>query len=340
MKSEFRNILECPNCGQADLAVDSTGEETSGDGGREIRSGSIICRGCGNRYAIANGIVELLFKPSPDVVSQQQITVFADEHSQHEGSGFEINRENIERYRDQFLALPEGDGSELYTHGAFRNIAGLAAQYKDFVGRIGLNAGEAVLEIGADSCWSVAGFARRGCRCVALDINHHLIVSDLFMKEYGVYFERVLADMNHLPFLDGSFDVVFCSQVLHHSTDLAGTMKEISRVLKPGGRLALFSEPMFGLLFSWRRLLYGREARKLGIEERIYSIGQWLAAMRAVGLAPELHYTIHQRYNRIGRLLAPFRNSRVQRLLTGNRLYPYLVLEPYKADIIARKGPE
>ncbi len=336
MKRDFIDMMACPRCGQAIFDIESRDERDAADSGMEIRDGSATCQACGQAYAIADGVVDLLFDPSTDVVSQQEITIHADEHSDHEGSGFAINPENIERYREQFLALPEGDGSELYTHGAFKNISGLAAQYYEFVGHLGLTGGESVLEIGADSCWSVAKFARKGCNCVALDINHHLIVSDLFMQEYGVYFERVVADMNRLPFQDDSFDVVFCSQVLHHSTDLRGTMKEIARVLKPGGRLALFSEPMFGLLFSWRKLLYGREARKLGIEERIYSIGEWLGAMRDAGLSPQLRFTIHQRYRRFDKYLAVFRNEQVKRMLTRSRLYPVLLLEPYKADIIAR----
>lgn len=42
-----------------------------------------------------------------------------------------------------------------------------------------------------------------------------------------------------LPFKDGSQDVVTCLQVLHHSSNIAHTLNEINRVLKPGGILII-----------------------------------------------------------------------------------------------------
>lgn len=48
-----------------------------------------------------------------------------------------------------------------------------------------------------------------------------------------------------LPFADHSFDKVICSEVLEHIPDYHGVLKEISRVLKPGGLFAA-SVPRFG----------------------------------------------------------------------------------------------
>lgn len=44
-----------------------------------------------------------------------------------------------------------------------------------------------------------------------------------------------LADAMALPFADGSFDVVICSQVYEHVPDAHRMMREIERVLRPGG---------------------------------------------------------------------------------------------------------
>lgn len=49
-------------------------------------------------------------------------------------------------------------------------------------------------------------------------------------------------DARRLPFADGSFDVVLSSMVLHNlrgSADRKGAVREVARVLKPGGRVAL-----------------------------------------------------------------------------------------------------
>jgi len=49
------------------------------------------------------------------------------------------------------------------------------------------------------------------------------------------------AESEHLPFREASFDGVFLNEVLEHVMDEAATLREIYRVLCPGGVLALMS---------------------------------------------------------------------------------------------------
>ena len=48
--------------------------------------------------------------------------------------------------------------------------------------------------------------------------------------------EALRANIESLPFEDGSFDVVMCNWVLYHLDNLDQGLKEIARVLRPGGR--------------------------------------------------------------------------------------------------------
>lgn len=50
-------------------------------------------------------------------------------------------------------------------------------------------------------------------------------------KAFGLSAANALA----LPFADNTFDKVICSEVLEHIPDYAGALKEIKRILKPGG---------------------------------------------------------------------------------------------------------
>jgi demethylmenaquinone methyltransferase/2-methoxy-6-polyprenyl-1,4-benzoquinol methylase len=49
----------------------------------------------------------------------------------------------------------------------------------------------------------------------------------------------VEADGAQLPFADGAFDGVVCGYALRNFTDLAATLAETARVLRPGGRLSV-----------------------------------------------------------------------------------------------------
>src|SRR6185437_4736414 len=45
-----------------------------------------------------------------------------------------------------------------------------------------------------------------------------------------------------LPFADGSFDLVLCSQAIEHLLDPELGMRELARVLTPGGTLVLTTD--------------------------------------------------------------------------------------------------
>jgi SAM-dependent methyltransferase len=60
--------------------------------------------------------------------------------------------------------------------------------------------------------------------------NLRYVTADLNMPWVSVRF-----DINQLPHPDGGFDVVYCSHVLEHIPDDRRAMREICRVLKPGG---------------------------------------------------------------------------------------------------------
>ena len=74
-------------------------------------------------------------------------------------------------------------------------------------------------------------------RCVGLDIEHE---RTLEARAKAPAARLVCGAGEHLPLPDASFDLVLSHEVLEHVQNDAETIREIVRVLKPGGRLALF----------------------------------------------------------------------------------------------------
>lgn len=55
---------------------------------------------------------------------------------------------------------------------------------------------------------------------------------------------KVKADIHHMPFEENTFEAVFCNHVMEHVADDIQAMKEILRVMKPGG-FAIIQIPFF-----------------------------------------------------------------------------------------------
>jgi SAM-dependent methyltransferase len=100
------------------------------------------------------------------------------------------------------------------------------------------NPGETVLEIGCGSGVFTRQFAPHIPRLVAIDLSEVLLRRARGHSDFSTY---CVADAEMLPFADRRFAAVVGSSVLHH-LDLGTILREIWRVLVPGGVIA-FAEP-------------------------------------------------------------------------------------------------
>jgi SAM-dependent methyltransferase len=58
-------------------------------------------------------------------------------------------------------------------------------------------------------------------------------------REKGALAAMLQGDAFHLPFADATFDRVICAEVMEHVHDYRGAARELARVTKPGGRVAV-----------------------------------------------------------------------------------------------------
>jgi SAM-dependent methyltransferase len=136
---------------------------------------------------------------------------------------------------------------------------------------------------------------RRGCRIVALDqsLEELVNVKNTFaaMIDAGelhshVQGQPVSADALKLPFADGTFDRIICSEVLEHIPDDHTAIGELARVLRPGGSIALTVPAWVAEKICWKLNDEYHAPKAVGGHVRIYRRSQLRSKIRQVGLQP------------------------------------------------------
>jgi len=100
--------------------------------------------------------------------------------------------------------------------------------------------GKKVLEVGAGAGTDFIQFARAGANLYGLDLTKKSV--ELIKKRLRVYNLKgnvQQGDVENLPFSSNQFDLVYSWGVLHHTPNSEKAVKEIYRVLKPGGSIKI-----------------------------------------------------------------------------------------------------
>jgi ubiquinone/menaquinone biosynthesis C-methylase UbiE len=94
-----------------------------------------------------------------------------------------------------------------------------------------------VLEIGCGLGTDGARFARAGAHYTGVDLTEAAVsLARRNFELQNLAGEFRTADAENLDFPSDTFDLVYSHGVLHHTPDTARAIKEVHRVLKPGGR--------------------------------------------------------------------------------------------------------
>jgi demethylmenaquinone methyltransferase/2-methoxy-6-polyprenyl-1,4-benzoquinol methylase len=154
------------------------------------------------------------------------------------------------------------------------------------VSRMALRPGNLVLDV----CTGTAGVAmeiadHHDGRIVGLDVSHFMLEAGLRAVEKKSLDGRVQliqGRAEHLPFPDKTFDAVVFTYLLRYVQDPDATIRELSRVLKPGGELL---------------------SLEFGLPEALWVRGLWEIYNRIV--MPVMTIPVSRGWHRVGCFLGP-----------------------------------
>lgn len=166
---------------------------------------------------------------------------------------------------------------------------------------------------------------------VGVDIAPNMVMRAIAKAAaLGVPARFLVADAEHLPFPDATFDVVICSSAFHWFTNRLRAAREMLRVLKPGGRLLLVSasapcgwEWFEAMATAARLLTGGADALEIpNLPSPLEAVATLVAAgFRVVAANPSTHRTPMdpQRMTALMSLVVPNWNAKLDHL-TGARV--------------------
>ena len=106
-----------------------------------------------------------------------------------------------------------------------------------------VSAEDGILEVGCHTGYFMRRYLLGKARKVrGVDIDEEAIA---YAKARDGEHYYACCNSNALPFADGEFDKVLCAEALEHVDDEAGTIREITRVLKPNGLLVVTTPHRF-----------------------------------------------------------------------------------------------
>jgi SAM-dependent methyltransferase len=176
-----------------------------------------------------------------------------------------------------------------------------------------------ILDLGCGSGPVTAALRRAGRRVVALDYSQDMLrlAAERVEREERGPAGLLQGDSEQLPLVTDAFDAVVCLGVISYVPDYRSVLREVQRVLKPGGRLVLstrnrwnprVSDPVQPVkeavrwlrhpLDGRRRMVIGRFLSPYEVERRLREVGFAIDRFTGMGFGPP-------RFNRRHLLSAP-----------------------------------
>jgi SAM-dependent methyltransferase len=169
---------------------------------------------------------------------------------------------------------------------------------------LGIQPGERVLDLGCGFGRHAFESLRRGAHVVACDFSlaelkdvkgmfGAIVTEEAASLPEGAGGAVANGDATRLPFADASFDRIIASEVLEHIPDDTAAFRELARVLKPGGVLAVTVPAWLAERICWALSDEFHAPFVEGGHVRIYTEDGIREQLRDAGLEPGTSHKAH-----------------------------------------------
>jgi ubiquinone/menaquinone biosynthesis C-methylase UbiE len=173
-----------------------------------------------------------------------------------------------------------------------------------------------------------------------------LHVAEELCEELGIKNAALYeGDVFKLPFEDGSFDIVICQGVLHHTSDPYRGFKELVRICRPGGFINVYPYNRYN---HWRHNLQKAKVSRLGgsnlanrfeVAHRLYGVKP-IVEMTPAEIAGfyDQYCHPHESDHTIGGTLAWFDDQRLQYwgAYPPMRIGDFVGMAQYRGELLAQ----
>src|SRR5437867_2802902 len=154
-----------------------------------------------------------------------------------------------------------------------------------------------ILEIGAGGAWLSAELSRlpKVVEVIATDFLPTLLKEEApkvftSRKANPAKITRIPGDFHQLDFADNYFDFVVCSEALHQAVNMVQALREVKRVLKPGGQFVAIREPVWPLMKLKSRASNSKRvaAAAASVTEHYYTLDHYKEFFKQAALPLEV----------------------------------------------------
>lgn len=180
--------------------------------------------------------------------------------------------------------------------------------------------GKRVLEVGLGSGSDFVRWVRSGARTSGRDLTEasvQLVRERLALERLEA--DVALGDVERLEFDDDTFDIVYSYGVIHHTSDTPGTVRQLHRVLRPGGTARVMIYHVGGLINVYQWPLFGPLKLKpwRGVRDVVYHHNE--------SIGTKLYSRAEAR-----ELFSPFRTVHMRTVVSAGDTLEFQLSDKYK----------